>query len=181
MQADDLRAFDELYHRYMPKLASFLSHVYRNRDLEEEVIQEVFIKIWENRQTINKSLSFEGYIRVIAKNLVYDKFKERQKLVFSNIHHLKTHPAQSNGIEEKIFYQELNTQIENIIAQLPDAQKQIFTMSRKEGLNNAEIAQKLSISKRTVEHQIYRTLKKIKDHLEFGIGIVILILFERFL
>ena len=163
LQNDNMKAFDEIYYRYVPKLYGFLSKVYKDQDLAAEVTQEVFIKIWEGRHLINNSASFEGYLFKIAKNRIYDLLKKQQRKeeVYSRL----TKSSSTNDLEDSIFYNDLNNQVNSIVNKLPASQKEIFILSRQQFLSNEEIAEKLNISRRTVEHQIYRVLQKLKKEL----------------
>jgi hypothetical protein len=73
LKKDDRKAFDALYYRYVPKPLSFLKSLYASDDLAAEIVQEIFIKIWENRARINEKYSFEAYILQAAKNRASDK------------------------------------------------------------------------------------------------------------
>lgn len=160
---DDLKAFDQVYHRMLFKVYGFLNKIYHDQDLVEEVTQEVFIKVWENRMNINEENSVENYIFTIAKNRIYDHLqKERRKL---EIYKKAEIQITTNTLEENVIYNDLQDNINKIINNLPESQRKIFTMSRQDYLSNKQIAAQLNISERTVENQIYKVLKKLKKEL----------------
>lgn len=163
LKEGDMQAFNEVYFRYGQRVFGFLSSVYKNKELAEDVTQEVFIKIWEKKHSINCNLSFEGYIFTIARNLILDilKKQKRSAIPTDNLPELSSY----EDTERAIYFNELNIQITNVIHELPDGQRKIFKMSRENGMKNEEIAQVLNISRRTVEHQIYRVLQKLKKEL----------------
>jgi RNA polymerase sigma-70 factor (family 1) len=163
LKNNNVQAFDEIYHRFVPRLHGFLVKVYKDQILAEEVTQEVFIKIWENRQTIKPGHTFEGYLFKIAKNKIYDQL-HRQKRKEEVYGQLKINES-SNELEDSIIYNDLDQQVNAVINGLPASQKEIFILSRQELLSNDEIAQKLDLSRRTVETQLYRVLQKIKREL----------------
>jgi RNA polymerase sigma-70 factor (family 1) len=156
------KAFEQLYYKYVPRLLSFINFYFGKSISHEETIQDAFVKIWEKRATLDESRSFNAYLIEIAKNLVYNNF--RDKLQEEKYKHYQNARATGvNDIEDYINHKELQEQIDKGIRRLPPIQKEIFMMSREEGLNHEEIAQRLNISKRTVEHQIYRALKILKQ------------------
>ncbi|MGK7394031.1 MAG: RNA polymerase sigma factor [Candidatus Cyclobacteriaceae bacterium M3_2C_046] len=159
----DIKAFDEIYHRFVPRVLGFLSRVYKDQELAKEVTQEVFIKIWEVRQVIQPEKSFEAYLFQIAKNKIYDllqqqkrKYEVYQKIIPDDL---------SNEVEDEILLDDLKQQVSQVVNKLPDSQKEIFLLSREQLLSNEEIARQLQISRRTVETQLYRVLKKLKKEL----------------
>jgi RNA polymerase sigma-70 factor (family 1) len=163
LKNNNVQAFDEIYHRFVARLHGFLVKVYKDQILAEEVTQEVFIKIWENRQAIKPGHTFEGYLFKIAKNKIYDQLhkQKRKEEVYGQ---LKINES-SNELEDSIFYNDLDQQVNAVVNGLPASQKEIFILSRQELLSNDEIAQKLDLSRRTVETQLYRVLQKIKREL----------------
>jgi RNA polymerase sigma-70 factor (family 1) len=158
----DAKAFEELYYKYVPRLSSFINFYFGKGISHEETIQDAFVKIWEKRATLDESKSFNAYLIEIAKNLVYNNFRDKlQEEKYKQYQNAR--PTGVNDIEDYINHKELQEQIDKGIRELPPMQKEIFIMSREEGLNHEEIAQRLNISKRTVEHQIYRALKILKQ------------------
>jgi RNA polymerase sigma-70 factor (family 1) len=169
-----MQAFDEIYHRFVPKLHGFLLKLYKDQMLAEEVTQEVFIKIWENRQGIKTGYTFDGYIYKIARNKIYDLLhqQKRKQQVYGRLKVVES----SNELEDAIFYEDLNQQVNAVINELPSSQKEIFILSRHEFLSNDQIAQKLQLSRRTVETQLYRALQKIKKQLSENASLLFLAL-----
>ncbi len=178
LKDDDLRAFNEIYHRMIPLLYGFLANIYHNQDLIEEVCQEVFIKIWECRHQIIQEYSFKNYIFTIAKNRIYDHLqKEKRKLeVYAKVEF----PESTNVLEETLHFNDMQNCIDRTIENLPESQQKIFIMSRQQYLSNKEIAMKLKISERTVENQIYKVLKKLKKELMQNDNMLPLLIFLFF-
>jgi RNA polymerase sigma-70 factor (family 1) len=162
VKENDAKAFEKLYYKYVPRLSSFINYYFGKSISHEETIQDAFLKIWEKRTLLDESKSFNAYLIEIAKNLVYNNFRDKlQEEKYRQSHNARA--TSVNDIEEYINHKELQEQIEKGMDGLPPMQKEIFIMSRQEGLSHDEIAQRLDISKRTVEHQIYRTLKTLKQ------------------
>jgi RNA polymerase sigma-70 factor (family 1) len=162
VKESDAKAFEVLYYKYVPRLSSFINFYFGKNISHEETIQDAFLKIWEKRALLDESKSFNAYLMEIAKNLVYNSY--RDKLQEEKYKQFQNGMSKGvNNIEDYIYHKELQVQIEKGMEILPPMQKEIFIMSRQEGLSHDEIAQRLNISKRTVEHQIYRTLKILKQ------------------
>jgi len=165
MKAGNSYAFEKLYFRYCKKLYNFVFSLCKNREDTEELVQLVFMKVWEKRTEIDTELSFSGYIFRIAKNSILNKIKKRiNERVY--LDYLLSRPEDlSNSVEKNINFLELNLEIERLINNIPEKRREIFLLSRKEGLTYREIAAKLSISVNTVNTQISKSLEELRDRL----------------
>lgn len=175
-----MKAFEVLYCRYVPKLLAFLKSFYATDYQSAEIVQEIFIKIWERRDHLKEDLSFSSYLFQAAKNRIYNSSRDKIKeLKFYDSFSFQSNDKSRNFIEEYIDFKELQEHSINAIHKLPPVQKKIFLLSRNNGLTNNEIATKLKLSKRTVEQHIYRALKQLKksvliDHIYY---LIILLLY----
>jgi RNA polymerase sigma-70 factor, ECF subfamily len=160
----DIKAFEELYFRYVNRLLAFTQVYIKDKHQSEEIVQEVFIKIWEKRNLLDESQSFKGYLFKSVKNHILNKF--RNKIRETGLEEIQESPAFSrNFTEERINFFDMEHLAQETINCLPAVQRNIFKLSRIEHLNNEDISQKLNISKRTVEHHIYLALKALKKAL----------------
>jgi RNA polymerase sigma-70 factor, ECF subfamily len=159
----DLKAFNELFYAYAPRLRSFMKKLFVNSYKTDEIVQIIFIKIWENRATLNPDLSFHAYLFQAAKNHVYNEAKKELREIKLAQQYLAQTEHSGNYTEDYIVFKELQEQTSISIDSLPPQQKQIFMLSFQDGLSHDEIAAKLNISKRTVENHIYRATKQIKN------------------
>lgn len=163
------KSFELLYHRYKRKLYYFSFNYLGNKEEAEEIVQKVFINLWEHRKSLDDSLSIKSYLYKSTTNAVYSQLKKEalknkcieQKLLRSDLH--------SNETLEQIYYHDLEHAIDRIVAKLPTQQKKIYILSRIEGLSYEEIAARHNLSIRTIENQIYRALKVIKKQLTIDI------------
>lgn len=166
LKKGDENALDELFQFYYPKLFSFARTFIKNSPAIDDVLQEVFIRIWNNRASINSASTFNALIYTITKNLLLNELramvsdeKMRGELKFQAV-------ATEFATQQKVEFNEVKTQVEKVIAELPEKQEQIFRMSREEGLSYKEIAEKLQISVKTVEYHMSQALKVIKSRLK---------------
>ncbi|WP_158870344.1 RNA polymerase sigma-70 factor [Maribellus comscasis] len=175
IKSDDVDAFKKLYDLYCQQLLKFISQYLKETTEAEEIIQDVFLSVWENRKNLQIDKSVKSYLFQIAVNKVYNHLK--RKVVERKYQYYLTHNDinSENDIEDKIYFKELKETIDQIISQLPDKQRKIFQLSRLDGTPHSEIAKKFNISIRTVENQIYRAGKFIKSKLSGDILFLFLI------
>ena len=165
MKAGNSLAFDAIYRKYAKSIYGFAYGMLKSYEDAENLVQEVFICLWINRQKIKKGSSLKYYIFTVAyhtsisflRNKAKDnQFKRRLKVLQDKFQE----PADS-----EIEYKELNTRLTLIINKLPEKQKKVFLLHRREGLTYLEISEKLNISINTVETHMARALKSIKQKL----------------
>lgn len=159
-------AFSQLFRMYYPKLLTFIHGLLADRPLAEEIAQDVFLRLWINREKIDLRLSFDSYLYTIAKNIVLNFYKKKeieQRYIDHALHALDTETPEA---EAPFYYQDLLALVEQAVSEMPPQQQKVFRLSREEGLLNAEIAEKLGISKRTVEKHIYSSLTFLRKIIE---------------
>ena len=171
-----VRAFDALFQRYCSKLYSFVLSYTGTIEEAEDITQEVFFRVWQNRVNLDPDLSFNAYIIVVARNLVFNLFRKRLQNS-KYVSYSKQRSSPINQTEEYIIFSELQHHSQLCVEKLPSRCKQIFMLSRQQGLSIKEIARKLDVSPSTVENQINKALKMIrKDLVSKKILIILLLL-----
>jgi RNA polymerase sigma-70 factor (ECF subfamily) len=166
IREDDKDAFKSLYKRYSKKIYYFSLKYLGNNVEAEELVQSVFINVWENRKSLDASNSVKSYIYKAAVNYIYNYLKKKTihaRFIESQLHKEENH---SNLTYEQVFFHDLEGSINSIFGTLPSQQQKIFRLNRDEGLTHLEIATKLDLSVRTVENQMYRALKTIRTILK---------------
>lgn len=165
LQKGDVAAFDALFERYSSKLFGFALKYFRNENDAEELVQEVFLKIWENRKSLKSEHSFKSYLFTIALNQIRKHFNKKA----SSLRFLESFRYDLELSEDQSAYQEnyesVMQQINSIIEQLPERRLEIFTKSKLEGKSSKEIADELNISAGTVDNQVSAALQFIRNNL----------------
>ena len=163
----DMLAFDQIYELYSHKLFSFVFRILKDEAAADDVVQEVFIKIWESREKLGDYKLLNSYIFTIAYNNSIDLIRKK---INNNkyLEHLRI-SASINftpSIVSQIEYNELNKEVEKLVENLPERQKQVYLLHREEGLTYPEIAERLGISKNTVENHMVKALKYLRHNLD---------------
>jgi len=156
----NLLAFNSLFREYSERLYWF-SHRYLKSDAEsEELVQEVFTRIWEKRKDLKKELSFKSYIFTIAFNIIRRHFRAKAQLCA--FLESRINDELDLDTSHKITYDSLYEYITELVNQLPDRRKVIFVKSRFDRLTIKEISEELNISHKTVENQLTSALKFLR-------------------
>lgn len=169
IQKDDKVAFYNIYERYSKRLYGFVLRYVKLKIDAEEIVQEVFVKIWEARNKIDVYSSFEYFLFTIAYNTTMSLLRKRSSEK-KYLDHLKAvQIANAPDLVDEIHFNELKEKVNLLLNELTPRQKEIFQLSREEGLSHEEIAKKLDISVNTVKKHIVNTLAYLKTHVDNGL------------
>jgi RNA polymerase sigma-70 factor (family 1) len=173
---DDMNAFEEIYHRYWPRLYSMGYKRLKMREAAEELVQDIFSSLWINRHTtIVYSLS--SYLLTSMKYKVINYM--RHEMVKQSFIDQKTtwSSALDNSTEERVLLEDLQIALEREVNRLPVACQNVFRLSREENLTMKQVAHQLGISEKTVENQLGKAYKVLRTNLKHFTFLVTLILF----
>lgn len=165
LQNGDQKAYDNLYKLFAPKILNTCKKMYLNQQDAEEVVQEVFLKVWIKRADLDNTLSFNAYLLAIMRSLIFKRSRKQVLDIAYQKYNIQFLPKVDNSTEESILYEEIKSFSTKAIASLPKGQQEVFSLKFSEQLTADEIAEKLQISKRTVENQLYKATKKLKKQL----------------
>jgi len=174
----DMMAFDQVYERYSHKLFSFVFKILKNEAEADDIVQEVFVKIWESREKLGDYKLLNSYIFTIAYNNSIDLIRKR---INNNkyLEHLKNSSVilVTPSVISEVEFNELNSQVEKLIADLPERQKQVYLLHREQGLTYPEIAERLGISKNTVENHMVKALKFLRQNIDNSVLVNLLFVY----
>lgn len=178
LRAGDKNAFEQLYHTYKERLAANLFNLLKSWDEVEEKLQELFVRIWENRQQIDTEKPFQAYLYRIAINLVNDYFRnlaKDKKLADQLWMHL------SELYEPDFLLAQIKTDEElmRIIEQLPPQRKNVFKLCKLEGKTYAEVSRMLCISQAAVNDHITKANKFLYENFNKSIPLLVLLLCQQ--
>ncbi|MGD8779135.1 MAG: RNA polymerase sigma-70 factor [Ignavibacteria bacterium] len=159
---DALRKVHELFKK---KLFCFVYSYTRNAEISEELVQDVFIRIWKNRQTLDPASSINNYIYTIAKNLTIDYLRKKKGEVISLESVKENEISSGHEGELKIISREDEATVNKVIDKLSQRKKEVFKMHRFEQMTYREIAVKLDVSLSAVEKNISSALREIRESL----------------
>jgi RNA polymerase sigma-70 factor (ECF subfamily) len=165
IKAGNMLAFDELYRKYIRRLYRFSYSILKSREEAENIVQNVFLNLWQNREKAEKISSVKYYVFTIAYNsaisIIRKKARESQFIEYvKTLQDMKEEP-----VDLQFEYKELDERVSAIINSLPVRQKEVYQLHRIEGLKYAEISERLNISINTIENHMSRALKTIREKL----------------
>ena len=176
LRDNDERAFQTLFRKYYPAMCHFARQFLNDFEMAEETVQDMFVKIWEKRAALNIETSVKHYLFRSVRNHCLNQIQhEKIKKQYAN---MVLETAQQE-INPEHFYIEVDLiqRIEQSIESLPPKRKEIFRLSREQGLKYKEIADELNISVKTVEAQMGLALKHLREELkEFSNHLMTLLL-----
>ncbi|HMT75933.1 MAG TPA: RNA polymerase sigma-70 factor, partial [Chitinophagaceae bacterium] len=168
-------AFEKIYRMYSGRLYGNLLKLVKNESLAQEILQDVFVKIWENRFSIDANKSFRSYLFKIAENKVYDLFRKaaRDRKLQAQITAIAT--EQYMHIEELLIRKEYGAIIEKAIKLLPPQRQQIFRLCKMEGRSYEEVSKLLGISVSTISDHIVKSGRTLREYLYLNLDMAILL------
>lgn len=166
----DEQSFGQLYMALMPNLLQFSQSIIKNKELAEEIVSDVFIKIWQNREHLSGIENFKLYLYVSTKNTALNYLSRHfRKEVLSLDDTSITLASVSYNPEQILITSELVNRINAVITMLPVRCKLIFKLAKEDGLKYSEIAQLLNISIKTIDNQMAIAVKKIGKAISFDL------------
>lgn len=178
LSKDDYSAYTEIYDRYAPLLYMHAYKRLKNREEAKDIIQELFITIWERRSEIELKSSLSAYLYTSIRNRVLKVISHKQvesSYIISLQHSIEKGYASTDYLVRE---KELIDIIEKEINALPSKMRLVFNLSRKSHLSHKEIAEKLDLSESTVKKQVNNALKVLRVKLQALFYVIILLLFN---
>lgn len=174
-QTEDLDArFEQFYAANFPRIKNFARLLTKSEEDAEDIAQNIFLKLWTRPELWQEQENMTSYLYVVTRNEIFNLFKHQKveheyedKMIKAQL--IGELCDEDTSLLENLYYKEVLLLIKMSLNQLPPRRRQVFEMSRFEGLSHKEIAEKLQIPLRTVEDHIYKTLTELRKVLMFVI------------
>jgi len=158
-----MKEFEAVYRSYNGRIYNFICSIVKDPGIAKDLTQDVFLHIWDKRENIDCDDNFEGYLFKITRNMVYHYIK-RELLLQSYLDKVEEETeTESLEIDKELDYVFFEEYIMRLILELPEARRKVFMLYWKSELNYREIAEKLSISEKTVATQVHRSLHFLRS------------------
>ena len=165
IKTGDLVAFEQLFRKYYNELCGYAYQYFSDRDTVEDIVQNLFYKLWQRRERLEIHSSFRAYLYKAVYNNTLQVLKEKNSLQPLESHDGTYEIILSDTIFDTVESKEIQVIIEKTLAKMPERVRRIFELSRFEGLRYREIAAHLSISIKTVEANMGKALKIFRKSL----------------
>lgn len=160
----DKKAFSHIYGKYHQYLYAIAFKYLKNRDLAEDAVQHVFIKLWENSKNMNVQISLRNYLYTMIKNYIINQIRNRKDIISIHYMNAQEEPFQSENITTKIEEEERITLLRQGLDYLPAQKREVCRLKLEEEANNNEIAAKMGISVNTVKSHYQESVKMLKSY-----------------
>jgi RNA polymerase sigma-70 factor (ECF subfamily) len=159
------KAFRAIYDLYFPQVSAFTFTLCKSAPATEEIVQDVFIKLWIGRQSLAQLDTLKGYIFSMARNRTIDHLRRLIRDTDLMQRLADRLSAASNDVEERFDATELQRLIQEALDRLSEQKQRIFQLSKGEGLSHDQIADIMKLSKSTVKNHLSETLRHLREHL----------------
>lgn len=161
LKEGDPISFEILFQQYYVRFHNFVRNLIKDTQAAEDIVQNVFMKVWINRAQLRPDQSIHNWIYVLTKHEVLNHIRDR-KIYLQVEKLLIPDSSQFSAVEDMLQIRELDSRVREFIASMPEQRRRVFMMSRYRGLGNKEIAQMLGLSVRTVDRHINLALTSLR-------------------
>jgi RNA polymerase sigma-70 factor, ECF subfamily len=180
MKSNHHPSYEELYNKYAGPLYVFAANKLHSREIAEELVHDVFIRLWEKRDQIEIQSNVSGYLFRMMRNEILQYLRSTKNTTFID-EMVAIEVVGTEATDENIYFKEMETQLKSVINNLPDKCREIFVLSREQDLSIREIASHLNVADQTVKNQLTKALTVLRrelkhiTHLFFNILLLILL------
>lgn len=175
----EIAGYEVLFHKYYATFFAFIKGMTKETAVAEDIAQNIFMKVWLNREKLDETKSIRNYLFVLAKHEIYNYYRTKSR-TFTTLKEAIVQAentgaglASRNEIEEKLDLAETAEKVESIVEKMPPQRQQIFRMSRFEHMPSKEIAEQLHLSVRTVDKHLELALKEMRKYLDIIPAIIL--------
>lgn len=180
LKNDSEPAFTILYNRYWDKLLEIAFIKLQSQEDAEEIVQQLFLQIWNTRQQTTLKYTFRTYISAALKYSVYGKLAERKKRNAVSLEDESFDSLADHSTQDWLDFAQIRLEIETLVAQLPEKCQMVYRLSREEGFSSKEISKSMDISEKTVEGHLTKALKFIKGNLSMLFSLLLSLIVSAF-
>lgn len=166
LKSHSRKAFDEIYQMYAKRLFAYCKQYTKNTEDAEEIVQDVFIRLWNNRVNIKQEDSLRSLLFIISKHYLINAYRANLNSPVYEDYIESLSEQIIDNTSEKIEYEEFVRNLKFALKKLPATQRKVIELSRFQDLSNKEIAQELSLSEQTVKNQLSLGLKTLRNELK---------------
>lgn len=170
-EGDEL-IFAQIFERYHPKVYRLGYDFFHNRELAQELVQDVFIKVWERRTEFADVRTLEAFIHTMAKNMALNVLKSRSREVLNAYTYSLLQERSENSTENIVLNREFEQVIKDAVESLSPQQRRVYELSREQGLSHSDIAEQLKISDSTVNNLMTKAVGKLRKNIEPYSGLI---------
>lgn len=160
----DKKAFERLYRHYVGKVYNFTAIYLKEASDRSDVVQDVFVKLWDKRYTMDETRSLDGLLFIITRNLILNSFRRRGRSVSLSQEGVLDIPS-GEDVVDSVNNKLSSEKVSQLIDVLPPRQKEAFILKHQVGLSVKEIAQKMDVSEMTVKRHLNLAMHFIKTNL----------------
>ena len=161
LRSGSYEAFNMIYKEYSKRLYGFAMFYLKNESEVEEIVQEIFLKLWKNREDLKEECTFESYLFTMAKNAILNTIRSR-KYKNAYLNYKQAFPAKNILLDDELDFNELEKAYLLVIDSLSPRKKEVYLLSREKMLSYSEIGEQLGISVKTVENHMTSALSEIR-------------------
>jgi RNA polymerase sigma-70 factor (family 1) len=174
----DKNAFTQIYNNYRNKIYSIAFELTESSAVAEEIVQDVFLKIWVKRSTLNEVDHFRAYLFTITRNYVFTALKRIARKGTIEVNAMEGAPLYYHDTEDRVLNNEYSRILQAAIDRLPEQQRQVYNLIKKEGLKREEAAAALQLSPETVKSHLAQAMRSVRTYcltrLDVSIALIIL-------
>ncbi|MEE1946434.1 RNA polymerase sigma-70 factor [Pedobacter sp. KR3-3] len=167
-------AFDQLYRLYSYQIYTNILRMVKDPDVAQELLQDVFLKVWERRSFIDPQKSFKAYLYQIARSRVFDFFRHEKIARKVESYLSGIHTELHTDLEDQLQYKETRERYDHAVSMLPEQRQKIYILCKIEGKSYSEVSNLLRISSSTIQDHMVKANKFIRAHLGEAIALLLI-------
>ena len=164
LKKGDHDSYEALFRMYYGKFVSFVDCIIKDRDAAKDIVQEAFMKVYSRRESLREDLSIDNILYVIVKRLMLNFFRSHREHESLSGKADQGFMPDALGVEDVVIANEYMSTVQSVVARMPAQRQKVYLLSRRQGLSNKEIAERMGLSIRTVDRHISLALSQIREN-----------------